>query len=103
MTKLSITNEDAIKLIREHYQLPNSVEIEITGQQSNKEADGGWQDVPSDWVHTEPPEVVSRSEYADVVDVLFRSGYVSHRRAPKHIDWSQEGLSYDVIKFRKVR
>lgn len=91
---ITLSRSEADDAIRKQYGLPSNVEVRIEDDtQSVSDMKSSWINVPSDWVHTEPPEVVSRSEYVDVVDVLFRSGYVSHRRAPKHIDWSQEGLS----------
>lgn len=100
MTKLSITNEDAIKLIREHYQLPESVEIEI-GKQSTKKEERVWHSVPSNWKHNYPPEIALQY---DMIEVIYRDGSRGYGTATEwEYAWCQDGCSRDIVKFSKAQ
>jgi hypothetical protein len=99
MSKLILTMEEAIKVVREHYNLPDSVEIQI-GDQVAPHNDYAWQDIPKDWVENSPPP--SAVVY-DRIEVMTDIG-MNECGSPH--DWgmgwgTDNGYFPKILKFRK--
>ena len=102
--KVILTIDDVIMLVREEYELPDDVQVEIEGfgevDTTDNNADG-WINVPSDWNKDYPtPEAI---QYFNIM-VQLRNGEITGADKPSawSVGWVQENNPYDIVKFRKA-
>lgn len=101
--KVILTIQDVIMLVREEYQLPDDVQVEIEGfveVNTYGTAADGWIDVPSDWRAQCAP---STANGCYKIEVCLRDGTVTRGQPDDwNISWVQENNPRDIVKFRKV-
>ena len=101
--KVILTIQDVIMLVREEYQLPDDVQVEIEDfveVNTYAAAADGWIDVPSDWSTPLAPSTVSGCHK---IEVCLRDGTVNRGQPDDwNISWVQEDNPRDIVKFRKV-
>lgn len=95
MANFIISKQEAIDLIRNHYNLDSTVNIAIESDEPE-----GWIDCPKGWDSSSPPPAAKKY---DQVQVQFRNGSISEEyREPDRwcYFWRQDNNHGDVIKFR---
>lgn len=96
---ITLSRSEADDAIRKQYGLPSNVDVRIEDDtQSVSDVKSSWINVPSDWEECLPPTCAVDSTE---VEVTFRNGSTSSGDTYSW-DWSQEGIEYDIIKFRKL-
>ena len=99
MSKLIVTIEDAVQLIRQQYQLPDWIEIQIGDTQSIDSDTDGWHDV-SQYNEIDPPAATNRYDY---IDIMYQEGMFEKHVTASSYRWNKLGVSGDIIKFRKAQ
>lgn len=102
MAKFLITVEEAIAAVRKHYQLPESVEIEIKINHDLPIAQDvcDWYDVPHDWKFDYAPAIAGQYR---TIAVMKRSGEIMIGESTDwNVSWCQNGSINDIVKFRGV-
>lgn len=99
MSKLIITVEDAIRMIRQQCHLPDWIEVQIGEHQTNDVKDDQWYDV-SLWDQVDPPKV---TKHYPRIDVMYTDGEIEYNVQATEYRWNKLGTSGDIIKFRKAQ
>lgn len=101
MSKLIVTTEDAIRMIRQQLALPDWIEVQI-GEQPTTETetkDNEWYDV-SLWDQLDPPKV---TKHYPRIDVMYADGEIECNVQAIDYRWTKRGTSGDIVKFRKAQ
>jgi len=99
LAKFVMNIDEVTVIIREIYNLPETVEIEISDEE--KEINE-WIDVPSDWKNEYPPQTANDFNR---IDIMYRDGEISTGQYANYFEklWSQDNYWGDIVKYREHR
>lgn len=102
MPTFNVTLEEAVEVLRKHYQLQQDVVITIEGSNnSHLASETPWVRYLDKWDYKTPPKYIE--SVLGPIEIKLRSGSTKTVDSPDKLDWSVDGDAGDIVAYRTVR